>query len=171
VYTAALLHDVGKIHEEFAPILRKPGRLTEAEFAVMRSHSEKGAILVARVSQFADLVPAIKGHHEAWDGSGYPEGLHGESIPRWARVIALADTIDAMTTDRPYREALSARAVRLEIERQAGKQFDPAIARALTSPAHWTGMERALTREQPGSTDATPAALRAIPRHSASQSL
>src|ERR1035437_419805 len=107
-HTAALLHDVGKIHEEFAPILRKAGRLDEAEFAIMRLHSEKGAVLVAKVTQFRDLVPAVRSHHEAWDGSGYPDKLTGERIPLWARVITFADTIDAMTTDRPYREALTA---------------------------------------------------------------
>lgn len=166
VYTAALLHDVGKIHEEFAPILKKPGRLTDAEFAVMRTHSEKGAALVARVSQFVDLIPAIRGHHEAWDGSGYPQGLQGERISVWARVITFADTIDAMTTDRPYREALNTDAVRSEIHRQAGKQFDPRIAETLVSDSRWTEMAAAIrsnrfthvpvTNEQPS-----------VPRHSA----
>ncbi len=81
--TAALLHDVGKIHEEFAPILRKPGRLTEEEFGIMQTHPEKGATLVAKVTQFRDLVPAIRGHHEAWNGSGYPDKLAGDAIPLW----------------------------------------------------------------------------------------
>lgn len=144
VYTAALLHDVGKIHEEFASILRKPGRLTDAEFAVMKSHSEKGATLVAKVSQFEDLIPAVRGHHEAWDGSGYPDGLRGDGIPLWARVIAIADTIDAMTTDRPYRAALTTAAVREEVHKQSGRQFDPVIAGALASDAFWPEMEAAL---------------------------
>ncbi len=104
VFTAALLHDVGKIHEEFAPILRKPGRLNEDEFAIMRSHSEKGATLVAKVTQFRDLVPSIRSHHEAWDGSGYPDKLAGDRIPLWARVIVFADTIDAMTTPIDHTE-------------------------------------------------------------------
>lgn len=137
VATAALLHDVGKIHEEFAPILRKPGRLTAEEFDVMRTHPEKGAVLAAKVTQFRDLVPAIRGHHEAWDGSGYPDKLAGPAIPIAARVIMLADTIDAMTTDRPYREALDADAVRRELQAQMGRQFDPRITAELISDKYW----------------------------------
>jgi HD superfamily phosphohydrolase YqeK len=141
---AALLHDVGKIHEEFAPILRKPGRLTEDEFEIMKSHSARSAELVGKVSQFADLVPAIRSHHEAWDGSGYPAQLRGADIPLVARIIALADTIDAMSTSRPYRPALSTEVVREEIRLQAGKQFDPAICATLLSAARWDELERAI---------------------------
>jgi HD superfamily phosphohydrolase YqeK len=147
VHTAALMHDVGKIHEEFAPILRKPGRLTDAEFDVMMSHAAKGATLVGRVTQFEDLIPAIRGHHEAWDGSGYPDRLAGEAIPLWARVIALADTIDAMTTDRPYRAAMTASMVREEIVRQTGRQFDPSIANALTRDQLWREMSAAISSQ------------------------
>ena len=147
--TAALLHDVGKIHEEFAPILRKPSRLTTDEFAVMSTHAEKGAILVAKVTQFEDLVPAVRAHHEAWNGTGYPAQLAGDAIPLWARVIALADTIDAMTTDRPYRKALEPDAVRLEISRQAGKQFDPTICDSLLAPANWNEMVNSITPRNP----------------------
>lgn len=149
VFRAALLHDVGKIHEEFAPILRKPGRLTDEEFAIMKSHSAKGAALVIRVSQFADLVPAIRGHHEAWNGMGYPDGLSGASIPLWARVIAVADTIDAMTTDRPYREALQPESVRAELVRQLGRQFDPLIIARLVEPSLWRRMEDAIRAMRP----------------------
>ena len=88
----------------------------------MRSHPEKGAALAAKVTQFRDLVPAIRSHHEAWDGSGYPDKLVGDAIPLWARVIMFADTIDAMTTDRPYREALAAESVRQELKAQAGRR-------------------------------------------------
>lgn len=149
---AALLHDVGKIYEEFAPILRKPGRLTDDEFAVMKSHSLKSANLVSKVSHFADLVPAIRAHHEAWDGSGYPDMLRADQIPLGARVIALADTIDAMSTSRPYRAAIASDVVREEIRTQAGKQFDPAICRALLTPSAWAEMVREIeiaTREFP----------------------
>lgn len=139
---AALLHDVGKIHEEFAVILRKPGRLTDEEFEVMKTHPAKSADLVSKVSHFADLVPAIQAHHEAWDGRGYPHRLRGQDIPLAARVIALADTIDAMTTSRPYRDALSAEVVRAELSREAGRQFDPAICERLLSPAMWAQMTR-----------------------------
>lgn len=161
VFTAALLHDVGKIHEEFAPILRKPGRLTDDEFDVMKTHSAKGAALVGRVTQFEDLVPAVLGHHEAWDGTGYPNRLRAENIPLWARVIAIADTIDAMTTDRPYRKALTPDAVRAELTKQSGHQFDPALVGVLTSDKAWPEMTAALAarREQE---------LASAPRHSAS---
>lgn len=139
---AALLHDVGKIYEEFAPILRKPGRLTDDEFAVMKTHSEKSARLVAKVSQFADLVPAVRAHHEAWDGSGYPHQLRAEDIPIGARIIALADTIDAMSTSRPYRPAMSMEVVKEELQAQAGIQFDPAICARLLRHVAWEELER-----------------------------
>lgn len=146
--TAALLHDVGKIHEEFAIILRKPGRLTDDEFAVMKTHPEKSAELVSKVTHFADLVPAVRAHHEAWDGSGYPHRLQGESIPLAARIIALADTVDAMTTSRPYRKGLSLDQVRAEIQREAGRQFDPAICDRLLAPAAWNALVQAHTKAQ-----------------------
>ena len=142
VVIAALLHDVGKIHEEFAPILRKPGRLTDEEFDVMKTHSEKSAALVGKVSHFADLVSPILSHHEAWDGRGYPHGLAAGAIPLGARIVALADTIDAMSTSRPYREALSLTAVREEVRRESGRQFDPALCRVLLQDAAWRELER-----------------------------
>lgn len=149
---AALLHDVGKIHEEFAVILRKPGRLTDEEFAVMKTHPDRSAELVGKVSHFADIVPAVRAHHEAWDGRGYPSQLRAQSIPLAARVIALADTIDAMTTSRPYRAALTHDDVRAEIQREMGRQFDPAICERLLAPAMWQELTRELeaaTREFP----------------------
>ncbi len=164
VYTAALLHDVGKIHEEFAPILRKPGRLDDIEFAIMKSHSEKGAALAAKVTQFADLIPAIRGHHEAWDGHGYPDALKEEAIPSWARIIAVADTIDAMTTDRPYRRALGTDAVRVELLAQVGRQFEPALIAAVVSDARWAEMTQLFTTGE--GKRLTPIENVAIPRHS-----
>ncbi len=168
--TAALLHDVGKIHEEFAPILRKPGRLTEDEFAIMRTHPEKGAILVSKVTQFRDLVPAIRGHHEAWNGSGYPDRLAGDKIPLWARVIMFADTIDAMTTDRPYREALTADSVRDELREQAGRQFDPRIAAELIADKYWSSLAEAI-RSNRDSGEFESIAGDAIPHHSNAHSI
>lgn len=135
--TAALIHDVGKIHEEFAVILRKPGRLTDEEFEVMKTHPDKGAALVKKVTHFADLVPSVESHHEAWDGSGYPRQLRGNEIPLAARIIALADTVDAMTTSRPYRQGLSLEVVREEIRRESGRQFDPAICQRLLADPAW----------------------------------
>ena len=122
---AALLHDVGKIHEVFAPILSKPGKLTAEERAIMESHPIKGAELVRISSHLRDTVEPIRHHHEAWDGSGYPDALAGEAIPRFARIIAIADTIDAMASDRPYRRGLSAEKIRAELVRMSGIQFDP----------------------------------------------
>jgi HD-GYP domain-containing protein (c-di-GMP phosphodiesterase class II) len=128
---AALLHDVGKIHEMYAPILRKPDKLTEEEWVVMRTHPLKSAELVATVSHLRDVVPAVRHHHENWDGTGYPERLQGDAIPLFSRIIAIADTIDAMTTDRPYRSARSLEQVRAELARMAGQQFDPNLCGAL----------------------------------------
>jgi hypothetical protein len=143
VVVSALLHDVGKIHEEFAPILRKPGKLTDSEYEIMKTHSEKSAVLVGKVSHFADLVPLIHAHHEAWDGSGYPLGLAGENIPLGARIIALADTIDAMSTSRPYRRAMTSDEVKEELRRESGFQFDPTICTRVLTDISW----RELTRE------------------------
>ncbi len=143
IATAALLHDVGKIHEEFAPILRKPGRLTDDEFATMQTHSAKSAALVAKVSHFADLVPMVQSHHEAWDGRGYPDGLSGSDIPLGARIIAIADTIDAMSSSRPYRRAMTTDEVRDELTRESGHQFDPVMCRKLLNDVAW----RQLTNE------------------------
>ncbi|MBA4072892.1 MAG: hypothetical protein C0497_13790 [Gemmatimonas sp.] len=135
--TAALLHDVGKIHEEFAPILRKPGRLTDPEFEVMKTHSAKSAALVGKVTQFAELVPMVRGHHERWSGRGYPDSLAGDAIPLGARVITIADTLDAMTTVRPYRPPRSLDEVREEIARVAGNQFDPRLCAVLLTDEKW----------------------------------
>lgn len=135
ISVAALLHDVGKIHEVFGPILSKPGRLTPEENAIMKTHPIKSEELAATVSELKDVLPMIRHHHENWDGSGYPDGLAAEMIPVGSRVIMFADTIDAMTTDRPYRMALGEGAVRIELEKFRGKQFDPVIyERLMASP-------------------------------------
>jgi HD-GYP domain-containing protein (c-di-GMP phosphodiesterase class II) len=130
---AALLHDVGKIDRSFLPLLSNPGRLTIEERALMELHPIKSAELVAKVSELADVVNPVRHHHEAWDGSGYPHGLRGAEIPVFSRVIAIADTIDAMLTDRPYREALGKDEVRRELARCSGTQFDPSMCSALLS--------------------------------------
>jgi hypothetical protein len=135
VATAALLHDVGKIHEIYAPILRKPDKLTADEWAVMQTHPIRSAELVSNVTHLRDLVLPLRHHHENWDGSGYPDSIAGESIPLESRIIMFADTIDAMTTDRPYRQARTEEDVRSELIRERGRQFDPVICdRLLTSP-------------------------------------
>jgi putative nucleotidyltransferase with HDIG domain len=131
IVAAALLHDVGKIHEVFGPILSKPGRLTPEEQVIMRTHPVKSAELAGTVTQLRDVVPLIRHHHENWDGTGYPDGLKADEIPLGSRIIMFADTIDAMTTDRPYRAALDATSVRKELLRFRGTQFDPHICDAL----------------------------------------
>ncbi|GAC1652016.1 MAG: HD-GYP domain-containing protein [Gemmatimonadaceae bacterium] len=131
VGVSALLHDVGKIHEVFAPILSKPDRLTPEEIRIMQTHPIKSAELVGTVSHLMDVLPAVKHHHENWDGSGYPDGLSGADIPTGARIIMIADTVDAMTSDRPYRKALSGEQVRGELRRMAGAQFDPIMVETL----------------------------------------
>jgi len=128
---AALLHDVGKIHEAFAPILVKPGKLTVEERAIMESHPAKGAELVRISSYLRDTVEPIRHHHESWDGSGYPDALVGETIPRFSRIIAIADTIDAMASDRPYRRGLPPERIRAEVLRMSGIQFDPEMLKIL----------------------------------------
>jgi putative nucleotidyltransferase with HDIG domain len=135
VRIAALLHDVGKIHEIYAPLLQKPEKLTPAEWEVMQGHPIKSAELVMTVSHLADVVSPVRHHHENWDGSGYPDGLAGENIPLASRIVLFADTIDAMTTDRPYRKALGEAQVRSELLKYRGKQFDPFICdKLLASP-------------------------------------
>ena len=128
IETAALLHDVGKIHEEFAPLLRKEARLDEAETALMQTHANRSAELVGIISKFRGSVQdSVRHHHERWDGLGYPNGLAGDAIPIGARIILISDTIDAMTTDRPYRRRLSVEAVLNELMKCRGTQFDTRI--------------------------------------------
>jgi len=137
VSRAALLHDVGKIHEKYAPILSKDDKLTAEEWATMKEHPVDGAELVATMSKLRDVVPSIRHHHENWDGTGYPDGLAGELIPLASRIIRFADTIDAMTTERPYRAPLTETDVRHELVRCRGTQFDPTIADKLLSSHFW----------------------------------
>jgi putative nucleotidyltransferase with HDIG domain len=134
---AALLHDVGKIYEEFAPLLRKEGRLGLEETMVMRTHCVRSAELVATAARLRGAVEAmIRHHHENYDGSGYPDGLARDQIPIGARIIMIADTVDAMTTDRPYRKALTLQRVFEELHRYAGRQFDPRLVDLVsTSPS------------------------------------
>src|SRR6266550_7407992 len=116
----ALLHDIGKIGVP-DNVLRKPAALSESEWALMRRHPEHGARIIARI---------VRHHHERWDGKGYPDGLAGEAIPLGARVFAVADSFDAMTSDRPYRRAMSVEDARREVLRCRGTQFDPHVVDA-----------------------------------------
>ena len=133
---AALLHDVGKIYEEFAPLLRKDGRLTPEERVVMRTHVVRSAELVATAAKLRGSVEAmIKHHHENFDGSGYPDGIAAEQIPIGARIIMIADTLDAMTTDRPYRRAMTFERAIEELQEYAGSQFDPQLVQLVANSA------------------------------------
>lgn len=128
VLNAAPMHDIGKIGIPDS-IMLKPGKLTDEEFAVMKRHPIIGAEILgdsdARLLKMARSVALY--HHEKWDGSGYPEGLQGEAIPLEARIVALADVFDALTSKRPYKEAWSVEAALEHIRSQAGKHFDPAL--------------------------------------------
>jgi HD-GYP domain-containing protein (c-di-GMP phosphodiesterase class II) len=119
-----LLHDVGKLAVPDA-ILSKPGRLTAAEWRLMRRHPREGARILAGIPFLGRALHIVLYHHERWDGDGYPHRLRGEEIPKWARLFAVVDTVDAMTTDRPYRAALPLEAAIAELRAQSGKQFDP----------------------------------------------
>jgi len=133
---AALLHDVGKIYEEFAPLLRKEGKLTPDERMTMRTHVTRSAQLVETATRLRGSVQAmIRHHHENFDGSGYPDGVAGNDIPMGARIIMIADTIDAMTTDRPYRRAMTLSRAIEELETFAGRQFDPQLVKLVAKSA------------------------------------
>jgi HD superfamily phosphohydrolase YqeK len=135
--SAAVLHDVGKIYEEFAPLLRKEGKLTPDERMLMQRHPARSAELAATIAEFRGAVElAIKHHHENFDGTGYPDGLAREDIPLAARIIMIADTMDAMTTDRPYRKALTFDRTLEELKRFSGKQFDPSLVELVASSAN-----------------------------------
>ena len=127
---SAQLHDVGKIGIE-DHILKKPGALTEEEFEVMKTHTTKGANILRPVTQLAEMLPGIELHHEALDGRGYPYGLKGDQIPLLARVIAVADTFDALTTNRPYQQAHTPEQALQIIQNLAGKRLDPEAVAAL----------------------------------------
>jgi putative nucleotidyltransferase with HDIG domain len=137
---AALLHDVGKIYDKYAGVLSKQDKLTPEEWAIIQDHPADGANLVSTMTRLRDIVPAIKHHHENWNGTGYPDGLAGEMIPIASRIIRFADTIDAMTTERPYRAPLTEAQVRAEVIRCRSSQFDPQITDQLLSSPLWTSI-------------------------------
>ncbi len=129
---SALLHDVGKIGIDDR-ILRKPGALSDEEFEVMKQHPAKGAAIMSGVAQLIDIIPGMKYHHEKWSGGGYPDGIEGEHIPMQARIVAIADTFDAMTTNRPYQKAMELNYVVEKIKSFAGTRFDPRVVDAFVN--------------------------------------
>ncbi len=129
---AALLHDIGKLAVP-DEILLKPSRLTDEEWALMRRHSVEGARMIDELGGFDGVVPAVRHHHERYDGAGYPDGLAGEGIPLAARIIHAADAVDSMLTARVYRPARPARAALAELQRGAGTQFCPRCVAALVA--------------------------------------
>jgi len=168
IATAALLHDVGKIYEEFAPLLRKEGRLSPEERMLMQGHPVRSADLVGTIAEFRGRVQAdIRNHHENFDGTGYPDGLSADSISIGARIIMIADTIDAMTTDRPYRKALTLQRALEELNKHAGRQFDPKLVHLVCeSPGirRLLGPQLASDGTQPPSMQAPSRSMRASAR-------
>ena len=130
IYYIALLHDIGKIAIPDS-ILNKPGRLTDQEFGVMKSHTTRGAAILKGISTIPQIVEGAKSHHEKYDGSGYPEGIKGEDIPFVARIICCADCFDAMASKRVYKEPFSLDVITKEFERCAGTQFDPKMSKVV----------------------------------------
>jgi putative nucleotidyltransferase with HDIG domain len=129
LHRGGLLHDIGKIGVP-PSILDKPGKLTEEEFAVMRRHPSKGAEILESIPSLQKVIPIVSQHHERFDGKGYPNGLAGESISLLARIFAVADVVDALLSDRPYRPAWSREKVLAHTRENAGQQFDPKVVDA-----------------------------------------
>jgi putative nucleotidyltransferase with HDIG domain len=130
VRLSALLHDVGKIGVDDR-IIRKPTALTDDEFELMKAHPVKGAAIMETIPQLADIIPGMKYHHEKWEGGGYPDGLKAEQIPLQARIVAVADAFDAMTTTRPYQKAMEVSYVLERLREMSSKRFDGSVVEAL----------------------------------------
>ena len=159
IATAALLHDVGKIGVP-DKILRKPGKLAEAELDAVRQHAAMGAAIVAAEPDLSETLGAVRHHHERWDGAGYPDNLAGEAIPLHARIMAVADAFSAMTTDRPYRQSMQPEKALEILKNGAGTQWDPACVDAFCRAAASQGP--LLTAPRPHCKPAVPA-LAALP--------
>ena len=130
LHRAALLHDIGKLGVP-AAILDKPGKLSEQEFETIKTHPQTGARILEPIKEYTALIPMILQHHERFDGKGYPHGLSGNSIHLGARILAVADTFDAMKSERPYRDGMPLERVMGIIQQESGRQFDPVIVEAL----------------------------------------
>jgi putative nucleotidyltransferase with HDIG domain len=128
IYIAGLLHDIGKIGVP-ETIINKPGRLTDEEYDTVKLHPGSAVRIIHNIGFPHDIVNAVCQHHERWDGSGYQIGLEGDEAPVFARILAVADTIDAMTSSRSYRSPIPIAAVMEELDRESGRQFDPEVVR------------------------------------------
>ena len=152
----AFLHDIGKIATP-DNILLKPGRLSEEEMTIMKQHCERGYGIVRKIPFLREAAEIVYAHQERFDGAGYPRGLRGEEIPLGARIFAIADSLDAMTSDRPYRKGTTFAAAKEEIARCAGKQFDPKIVEVFLAMPNETWPElRAETEKPSPSIDSVP---------------
>jgi putative nucleotidyltransferase with HDIG domain len=141
---ASLFHDVGKIHEALFDIIHEPGKLTAAERRAIHTHPIRGAEVLAPIAHFHPrLADAVLSHHERWDGTGYPRGLRGERIPLAARVVALADTLDAVTHGRRYRDGRTATEAQRIIVEGRGTQFDPHLVDLMLLPPVFDRLMRA----------------------------
>jgi putative nucleotidyltransferase with HDIG domain len=147
----AFLHDIGKMAIPDA-ILRKPGKLNPDELAIMREHCYRGFQLLKRIPFLGEASEIVYSHQEHFDGSGYPRGLKGEEIPLGARIFSVADTLDAITSDRPYRAAQTVQAAKIEIEKWGGRQFDPEVVKAFLSMPNniWEDLRREIDAQSSG---------------------
>lgn len=132
IYIGGLFHDIGKIGIPDS-ILQKPEKLTNEEYSEIKNHPLIGAQIINAASIFEDIIPIVKSHHERYDGKGYPNGLKGDEIPLYARIVALADSFDAMTSDRQYRKGMTIDLAKTEIIRNIDTQFDGNVARAFVT--------------------------------------
>lgn len=146
IHIGGHLHDIGKIGIPDS-ILNKTGKLTEAEFSMMRKHPEIGDDIMGKIKIFTPILDIVRSHHERFDGSGYPDGLRGKEISIGARIVAVADAFDAMTSVRPYRAALGLEAALEEILRCRGTQFDPEIVEELFFLAQKGGLNGLIISE------------------------
>jgi HD-GYP domain-containing protein (c-di-GMP phosphodiesterase class II) len=160
IVSAAQIHDLGKVGSRDGS-LQKPGALTEQERHELQQHAAIGADIVGRLEAYAQSVATIRHHHERWDGTGYPDGLAGERIPLGARIIAVADAFDAMTSDRVYRPAMPVEEAFAELHKGSGTQFDPQIVEVFqTAFADQTAAQGGLSDVEPEAVAATPAPAR-----------
>ena len=141
-HIAAHLHDIGKIGIR-DNVLLKEGKLNDEEWKIMKSHSEQGYNILMNAKSFEVVADVVRSHHERYDGKGYPDGLKGDDIPLGARIIAIADSIDAMISDRPYRKGMDTNVCREQIEKNIGIMYDPIIAKKVIE--HW---DKVLSRRE-----------------------